>query len=153
MVVRPIVIRMLTYEDTNQIIELERLCFEYPLGERTIQTYMEMLDQISVGAFQNGRLIGLVLGVVENDSLHIVMVAVHPLYRRQGIASTLMEKTENLALARDIKYFTLEVDVFNSSAIKLCQKLGYRITRIIERYYENGNDAFLMTKRAGQEFA
>ncbi len=146
MVVRPIAIRMLTHEDADQIIELERLCFDYPLGERTIRTYLKTLDHISLGAFHEERLVGLVLGVVEYDSLHIVMVAVHPLYRRQGIASALLKKTESLALARNIKKFTLEVDVSNSSAIRLYRELGYKATKIIERYYENGNDAFLMIK-------
>ena len=41
----------------------------------------------------------------------------------------------------------LEVRVTNESGISLYKKLGFEITRTINGYYSDGEDAYVMTKR------
>ena len=41
----------------------------------------------------------------------------------------------------------LEVRVTNEPAISLYKKLGFEITRTVNGYYSDGEDAYVMTKR------
>ena len=144
---QPIYIRRLRPEDANQVIYLENLCFDYPLGEYTIHTYLRAKNNISLGAFENDKLIGALLCNIDSNEGHIVLVAVHPEYRRRGIGKTLMLSIENYCMEKLVRRLKLEVNVSNAPAINMYQKLGYRAVDIIRGYYENGDDAFLMVKQ------
>jgi ribosomal-protein-alanine N-acetyltransferase len=41
----------------------------------------------------------------------------------------------------------LEVRVTNEAAISLYKKLGFEVTRTINGYYSDGEDAYVMTKK------
>lgn len=76
----------------------------------------------------NGRIIGNVtlLTTKTPDRYLIVNVAVHPDYRRQGIARELMAQVTQLLVARQAKEVLLQVVKENKAAISLYQSLGYR---------------------------
>lgn len=45
-----------------------------------------------------------------------------------------------------VKTVELQVNVHNSFAIKVYEKLGFRIKRTLRGYYSSGKDAYLMNK-------
>ena len=76
---------------------------------------------------------------------HIVSVAVLPAYRRQGLATQLIqESTKALASEYNAKEVILEVRNTNHQAIKLYEKLGFQRIRTLNAYYRNGENAQLM---------
>jgi ribosomal-protein-alanine N-acetyltransferase len=80
------------------------------------------------------------------DEAHIVAIATHPAYRRQGIGERLLARALELARERDIKTVTLEVRVSNEPAQRLYEKYGFRRVGLRPRYYtDNGEDALIMT--------
>jgi ribosomal protein S18 acetylase RimI-like enzyme len=60
-----------------------------------------------------------------NDEFYISHVAVHPNYRRQGVAHELMGWAENLAKQKGMQKCSLVVDIDNAPAFALYQSLGY----------------------------
>ena len=76
---------------------------------------------------------------------HIVSIAVDERYRRMGVGTALLRGViENLKDRVD--GFYLEVRVSNKPAINLYTKMGFEITKVLRKYYMDGEDAYLMTK-------
>ena len=78
---------------------------------------------------------------------HVISVAVLKPHRRRGLGTQLM-----LAAMRDLKdsyrasEVYLEVRVSNIPAIRLYEKLGFRVVRRVPMYYLDGEDAYVMAK-------
>ncbi len=80
---------------------------------------------------------------------HITNVAVHPQYRRQRIAETLLQLLFDFCEAMDVHDFTLEVRASNAGAIRLYKGCGFQEAGIRPKYYEdNGEDAIIMWRRS-----
>ncbi len=66
--------------------------------------------------------------------------------RRNGYASQLLGRSEEILLDYGVEAYDLQVDVTNKGAIAFYKKHGFETIRTLKRYYANGNDAFLMVK-------
>ncbi|HDD25562.1 MAG TPA: ribosomal-protein-alanine N-acetyltransferase [Acidilobales archaeon] len=79
---------------------------------------------------------------------HIISIAVLPNYRRKGIGKALMlaciDSLKNHYKASEVY---LEVRVSNEPAIKLYEALGFKKVKILESYYLDGENAYLMAKK------
>lgn len=100
------------------------------------------------------HVVGYVLGKMEPGAAgratrrgHITSLAVLPEYRRQGIAHELMSQVHNKMLEYfDAEASSLHVRVTNEKAIRLYRDtLGYTVVQTVPKYYQDGEDAFLMT--------
>jgi ribosomal-protein-alanine N-acetyltransferase len=81
------------------------------------------------------------------DAWHVMNVAVAPEYRRQGIATVLLARLFELTAGDGRRGYTLEVRVSNSGAIKLYERLGFRVRGTRRGYYtDNREDALIMWK-------
>ena len=78
---------------------------------------------------------------------NVTNVAVHPSYRRQGVAETLLKEMERRAKEKSVTIFFLEVRQSNEAAKKLYEKLGYSPIGTRKRFYERPvEDAIVMSK-------
>ncbi len=142
--------------DVEEIVQINRLALpeNYSMGY-FIQLIKQWKDT-SVVSIRNGKIIGYIICKVEKKSLiafkrrnfprgHIMSVAVHPEYRRQGIASEMMKFVLNrLKYIKNLKEVILEVRESNRSAIRLYQKFGFKKESVLKRYYIDGESANLM---------
>ena len=75
-------------------------------------------------------------------------VAVHPDYRRRGIAEKLIMALVQALKERKSHWLMLEVRASNEPAIKLYEKLGFSEVGRRKNYYDSPKeDAILMTRR------
>ena len=80
------------------------------------------------------RVVGfLVIRQIAPDEREILTLAVDPAERRRGVARTLLETELRRAKTR----WFLEVRASNSSAIRLYEGAGFRMTGRRESYYSN----------------
>jgi ribosomal-protein-alanine N-acetyltransferase len=151
--VRPeLLIRPMHAEDLERILEIETVSFASPwtwnhFKEELTKTYGRLRVAIS-----GQRIAGYLITWLIEDELHIANLAVHPDFRRQGIAEklvrTVLDEIPHCSLA------TLEVRESNSSARRLYEKLGFAIVGIRKKYYEKeGEDALIMSKFFNQSNA
>jgi [ribosomal protein S18]-alanine N-acetyltransferase len=78
--------------------------------------------------------------------LHILNLAVHPLFRGQGIAHGLICEAIGLARANNIQTAWLEVRTSNREALSLYQSMGFKPVMTRKRYYsDTGEDAFILS--------
>ena len=139
-------IRTMTLEDLDGVLAVEEECFSEPwtknmfLGElsQSVTTYRV--------AEEGGCIVGYMGMYHVADEGHITNVAVSGGYRRRGIAGALISSFLELAKERGMVFLTLEVRRGNSGAIQLYQKYGFREVGVRPRYYENKEDALLMTR-------
>ncbi len=83
---------------------------------------------------------------------HIFSVAVLPEYRRYGVGWGLVALGLHSMLAKNIEEVYLEVRRSNYPAIELYKKFGMNVVGVVDKYYEDGEDAFVMAAPT-QKFA
>jgi ribosomal-protein-alanine N-acetyltransferase len=79
---------------------------------------------------------------------HLVSIAVSEKYRRLKIATKLLKRSMPAIKKHNISEYVLEVRISNYSAIELYKKLGFKIEKIKEKYYRDGENAYYMVKKA-----
>ena len=139
-------IRNMTVEDLDEVLKLETACFSHPwtknmfLGElaQTTTTYMV--------AEQDEKIVGYMGMYQAADEGNVTNIAVLPEYRRLGIASALLDSFINLCINKKLCFLTLEVRKSNIGAISLYKKFGFTEVGLRPKYYDNSEDAVLMTR-------
>lgn len=88
---------------------------------------------LSMGAFDDGQLIGFVLTGFRTwggrATAYDLGTGVLPEYRRQGITTELFGRVKSLLLEKQAEQYLLEVLKPNSSAIRLYEKQGFEVRR------------------------
>ncbi len=88
---------------------------------------------ISMGAFDNDRLVGFVLNGFRNwigkPTVYDLGTGVIPQYRRRGIISDLLSHIKKLLKENQVEQYLLEVIKSNQSAFELYKKQGFEIQR------------------------
>jgi ribosomal-protein-alanine N-acetyltransferase len=70
-----------------------------------------------------------------------------PQSRRKGIATALITSAIEGMHYYKAKQCFLEVRVTNGAGVALYKKLGFDISRTINGYYSDGEDAYVMSKK------
>jgi ribosomal-protein-alanine N-acetyltransferase len=143
-------IRPLTIEQLPEVLRLNIRCFrngdnytkhtfEYLLNEPRTLSYRVVTPQ--------DDLVGFAFVMVnEHNAAHLTTIGVAPEHRKRKIAERLLSHIENALHEREVGTIMLEVRVENTAAQNLYRKLDYTVVQRITKYYNNGEDCFLMMK-------
>ena len=93
----------------------------------------------------DNQIVGFSIIKIVLDEADIMNIAVKKSYRRQGIATLLLNNIFALCNENKIKTINLEVNEENFSAISLYQKFGFQECGRRKKYYDNKYDAILGT--------
>jgi ribosomal-protein-alanine N-acetyltransferase len=139
-------IRKMTLEDVPTVLVLDQISFSLPWPERSFR--FELTENTASRCWVaevDGRVVGMVVGWLLVDEMHIATIATHPDYRRQGIASKLLLHTLLKSMDEGARTSFLEVRESNQAAQEMYLKFGYEKTGRRKRYYrDNDEDAILM---------
>ncbi len=142
-----VIIRTAVYKDLDDIYRIETESFRYPYPRKYLAVLIALAGDLFIVAESEKRIVGYAIGVLRvNNTGHIISIAVARNWRRKGIATKLMQELERKFRERNMKAAILEVRVSNNPAIRLYEKLGYKIIDRLKNYYPDGEDAFLMYK-------
>jgi len=83
------------------------------------------------------------------DEVHINNVAVRPECRGGGVGRTLLEFVLGLAAGLGARRATLEVRRSNGAALKLYERLGFKVAGLRKNYYANPVEDALILWRVG----
>jgi [ribosomal protein S18]-alanine N-acetyltransferase len=147
-------IRRLSYSDLPSVISIERRSFPTPWSLAMFVLELSKPSGICLAATdEDGRLAGYLVCSRYDTIWHLMNVAVDPQRRRQGIATTLINRLFEEGGAQSP--YTLEVRVSNREAIMMYERFGFRSAGRRRGYYhDNGEDAVIMwyereSERAG----
>jgi len=142
-----LIIRKMTFDDLEQVIAIDQVSFSLPWPQRSFQ--FELTDNPASRCWVaelNGRVVGMLVGWLIVDEIHIATLATHPNFRKQGIGEELLSFTLQSAKDEGAVSSFLEVRESNSAALKMYRKFGYVEDGRREGYYkDNGETAILMS--------
>jgi len=143
-------VRRAKKEDLPAILELEKICFkEETFNKKQIEYLLLKARSLFLVASTEGVIAGSIIILLRKhiSNARIYSLNVHPLYRRIGIGSLLMERSEALLSKMGYRNLTLEAGINNIAAQKLYTSRGFSVERKIEKYYKNGDDALRFIKK------
>jgi ribosomal-protein-alanine N-acetyltransferase len=98
-------------------------------------------------AEENKKIIGFIVGInTSNTCMRIPMLAVTKNYRKKQIGSKLLANLIKISLHENFRLIELEVKISNHAAINFYKKHGFLISEKISKFYQTGEDAFIMKK-------
>ena len=144
-----ITIDLMTREDLDQVLEIEKNSFSSPWSLNAFE--IELSDNHNYTFYLVARAGNQVLGYLGSwfivDEVHITNIAVKSTVRRQGIGQLLLRYLFQVAKAQKMSAITLEVRPTNRAAQELYKKLGFISVGIRPKYYQdNHEDALIMWK-------
>ena len=135
-----------------QVAELERLCFgKAAWSERSVAS--ELTNELSLWlvAEDEDKVLGYVGSQTVMGETDMMNVAVHPDYRKQGIATGLIVGLIGVLKHRGSHCLTLEVRASNEPAKKLYEGLGFHEIGVRKNYYRNPKEDALILRKEWEE--
>ena len=140
-------IRKMTDREVPQVAELEKLCFAMPWSEKSVAGELDNPLALWLVAMEGDRLAGYVGSQTVMDETDMMNIAVHPDYRRRGIAAALIEALVFSLKVRGSRSLKLEVRTSNHPAIALYEGMGFVRLGLRKNYYRNPKeDALILGK-------
>ncbi len=134
--------------DMPRILEIEQASFgpdawDAPLFEQ----FARRNPRLFLVARPGRRIGGYVLSGVRARKAELLSLAVHPRYRRRGIATKLLRHTRRLLRSRGIESWWLMVEATNEAAIRFYESHGFLRDGEVKGYYGRGRNAWRMCGR------
>jgi ribosomal-protein-alanine N-acetyltransferase len=142
-----VVLREMRLEEVEDAVVIEAKSFPDPWGYTLFRTELENpFSKGLVAHFANEtRILGYSLFWAMFEEIHILNFAIDPTFRRLGIGELLLKKSIAIGKELGAEKATLEVRTSNMEAIRLYEKLGFRIAGERPRYYARTNEnAYIM---------
>ena len=137
----------MTSAHISSIAELEKICFSDPWSENSVASELKNPLSLWLVAVEGDRLAGYIGSQSVEGEADVMNVAVHPDFRRRGIAEELCLRLVTILNERNIHSLTLEVRASNAAAIALYEKLGFTLVGRRPNYYRHPKeDAHIMRK-------
>jgi ribosomal-protein-alanine N-acetyltransferase len=143
-------IRTLTDKHLKEVLKLNLRCFR--AGENyTKYTFNYLLSEPNCLSYRivtpSEQMVGFVFVMSNQDGTgHITTIGIAPEHRRRGLAQMLLQHAEEALQKRRTSIVMLEVRVSNIAAQNLYRDLNYAVVQRLAKYYNNGEDGFLMVK-------
>jgi ribosomal-protein-alanine N-acetyltransferase len=140
-------IKNLSHAHLDDVMEIEKLSYgEHHWSRDSFVSELQSdITRYICAENEAGRCVGYTGMWHILDEGHITTLAVHPDYRKKGLAQALVIGSLDRCLENNIKYITLEVRISNEKAINIYEKFGFRSLGLRKKYYQNnGEDALIM---------
>lgn len=133
--------------DLPEIMNIENESFKDPWDIFSFRLIVSHKDCYARKAVIGDVIAGYIIGCFEEERFHFMNVAVRKSLRMKGIGKNLVFRMIKDIEKTSVKEIYLEVRINNEPAINLYKKMGFKIERIEKNYYENGDDAVVMSLR------
>ena len=140
-----IALERLRIDIIESIIAFNKLCFPTDFWKET--DWKELLEDeraVYYALMDGDRIVGDVFiynWKGEKDYIKIMNLAVHPDYRRQGLAHRLLNSVTDEMRQAGMRRFCGETRASNRNMQRVFEDCGYRLDKIEESYYENPSES------------
>lgn len=140
-------ISKMNIDDLNKISPVLLTEFDDFWNYNIFKSELENENSKYVVAKNNDEIVGFAGIWISIDEAHVTNIVTKKDLRKNGIGSTLLEELINLSKNLNLVSITLEVNENNLDAIKLYKKFGFEKLGIRKKYYNNTDNALIMTKK------
>lgn len=124
--------------NADELAEIHHASFVHAPRPWTVAEFESLLTSPNVELFTEVG--GFALCQLAGPEAELLTIAVHPDFRRQGIAQKLLSKLHRFAKSSGAEDVFLEVSDGNSGAKALYEKNGYSTQGMRKNYYLGPND-------------
>lgn len=140
-------IRRLKKDDLEKVQDIADISLKEEYNRELFITIKELWDDGFLVYEMNGEVTGFICGIIlDSESVRVLMLAVHPLYRNRGIGSELLQRFTEVSSSIGANKILLEVRVGSKNVIQFYQKRGFQIVELLEDFYTNGEDGYQMVR-------
>ncbi len=139
--------------DADAIANIENSSFSQPWSRSLIVQELIRSFDVSIAArmyapnYETMPMVGYMFARFIADELYILRIAVEPILRKSGIASSMLKFCLKKAKRSGVRSIFLEVRDCNLPARGLYEKFGFRLAGIRPNYYtDSGEDALILKK-------
>ena len=130
-----------------QVAALEKLCFADPWSENSVASELNNDLALWLVAMNDDTVVGYIGSQTVAGETDVMNIAVHPDWRRRGIAQSLIECLVVELKNRGSEALMLEVRASNAPAIALYEKLEFRQVGRRPNYYRNPQEDALILRK------
>jgi ribosomal-protein-alanine N-acetyltransferase len=143
-----LIIRDIQEDDLPAVMEIEQISFTAPWSEQDFLNEMYNKSALSKVAVFEGNIIGYLCVNYHLHESHILNLAVHPDFRRKGVATILMAEATRELKKRGCAFMHLKVRVSNTGTHRFYELIGFTVESTRKKYYDNPDeDALVMIRR------
>lgn len=140
-----VTIRKMTKEHLDQIKEILQEQFDEFWNANVLEGELENPMSKYIVAIKNEEVVGYAGIWKPLDEGHVTNIVTKKSERGNHIATIMLEEIINIAKQNNLKLITLEVNINNEYAIKLYKKYDFKEIGTRKKYYNNVDDAIIMT--------
>jgi|SRR5581483_810344 len=143
-------IRLARFSDAVSIAQMSRDYIEHGLGwgwtaTRVLRSIRDRSTNVAV-IHQGGSLLAFGIMRYDEQTAHLLLLAVHPARRRRGMAAALVGWLEAVARTAGIERIRVETRAGSDAARAFYRSRGYAETERIAGYYRGVEDAMRLEK-------
>lgn len=141
-----VVIEPMRVEDLDEVVALDA-AVSNPVWSRAMFESELTTNQFAgflVARAPRGRVCGYIGFWIVFEELHLLNVAVHPDWRRQGVAAKLVRTVFETAIAKGVIRALLEVRASNLAAQQLYARFGFQVIARRSGYYTQPSEEALI---------
>ena len=126
---------------------MEKICFHDPWSENSVASELKNPLSLWLVALDGETVVGYVGSQSVEGEADMMNVAVHPEYRRRGIARMLINELMDALAKQGVHSLALEVRDSNAPAIALYEQLGFSQVGRRPNYYRNPREDALILRK------
>jgi len=134
--------------DMPEVLDIENRSFEFAWTEEDFIRCLRQRNCIGMVAEHDERVVGFMIYELHKNRLHILNFAVHPEFRRRGVARGMVRKLIGKLSPQRRNRILLEIRETNLAAQLFFRETGFRAISVLREFYEDTpEDAYLMQYR------
>lgn len=139
---------IMTPNDIIGVFEVSKICFSIPWSKASVESELSnnLAKYIVAKDTETNKVVGFIGVWIIAGHGDITNIGVHPDYRRNNIASNLLNSLLQLCIDLNCTLLNLEVRRSNLVAQNLYNKFNFKEIGVRKNYYGNNEDAILMQK-------
>ena len=146
-----IAVREYSIRDFKDVLEIDAEAFNSRNPSYDVYIYLTYSSNFLVADI-GGKVVGYIVTMDMGVDSKIMSFAVKKEFRGKGIGSMLLKEVIRRCKERGKRRIILEVRVSNVTAQRLYKKNGFETVDILPKYYNDGEDAYLMELRLVNHF-
>ena len=143
-----LIIRTLREDDIPVVLDIEHVSFSIRWSRQSFLNELSNKFSFSKVALFDENIIGYMCADYLHHEARILNLAVHPDFRRRGVATMLLNDIKSELKTRGCVFLYLKVRESDTGARQFYERLGFKLETIRKKYYGNPDeDALQMMGR------
>lgn len=140
--------RWMILKDMDFVVDIENLCFEFPWNWEDFRKTLRCNNTIGMVTELDETVIGYMVYELHPNRLHLMNLAVHPDFQRQGVGKAMIDWLKRKLNHERRNRITLHVRETNLPAQLFFKDMGFRATSVLRDFYDDcREDAYRMVHR------